>query len=247
MTTPASAPVSGMSLTVVFAELARMLHTDLPLTPTLQRVAELARNTIPELADVSITLVRDDKPRTVVFTGPLAVELDERQYSSGFGPCTDAAVAGATIVVDTSRTDEGYAEFSRIAARAGITHVLSVGLPIPQRSIGAINMYSRAAGTFGAESITSAEAFAGFAAVALANTVDYHDALDMVSHMRAAMDSRSTINQAKGIIMARDRCTADEAFVVLSRLSQKTHLKLRVIAERVVSDAQSGEGSAVSS
>jgi hypothetical protein len=39
-------------------------------------------------------LIEDKRPRTVVFTGPLAVELDERQYIDGCGPCTDAAVTG---------------------------------------------------------------------------------------------------------------------------------------------------------
>ena len=240
MTTPVPSSRSATDLADAFVELGRMLHSDLPLTPTLQRVADLARSIIPELSDVSVTLIRDDRPQTVVFTGPLAVDLDERQYASGFGPCTDAAISGATIVVDTSGVDDRYTEFCRLAAKASVTFVLSVGLPIPQRTIGALNMYSQSAETFTAESISAAEAFAGYAAFALANTIDYHDALDMVTHMRTAMDSRSVIDQAKGVIMARERCNAEEAFVVLSRLSQRTHVKLRTIAERIVLDAQSG-------
>jgi len=240
LTTPVPNSRSATDLADAFVELGRMLHSDLPLTPTLQRVADLSRSVIPELWDVSVTLIRDDKPQTVVFTGPLAVDLDERQYASGFGPCTDAAISGATIVVDTSGVDDRYPEFCRLAAKASVTHVLSVGLPIPQRTIGALNMYSQSAATFTAESISAAEAFAGYAAFALANTIDYHDALDMVTHMRTAMDSRSVIDQAKGVIMGRERCNAEEAFVVLSRLSQRTHVKLRTIAERIVLDAQSG-------
>jgi GAF domain-containing protein len=240
VTTPAPVPDPRTGLEAAFAELGRMLHSDRPLTPTLHRVAELARDTIPELSDVSITLIKDDEPRTVVFTGPLAVDLDERQYAEGFGPCMDAAASGATIVVDTAEPEGRYPDFASIAAVAGVTHVLSVGLPIPQRSIGALNMYSRAAKTFTAASIRLGEDFAGCAAVALANTVDYHDALELVSNLRTAMASRAVIDQAKGIIMARDRCTADDAFAALTRLSQRTHVKLRLVAERVVADAQAG-------
>jgi GAF domain-containing protein len=221
-----------------------MLHAERPLTPTLHRVAELARDTIPELSDVSITLIKDEQPRTVVFTGVLAVSLDERQYATGYGPCTDAAVSGSTILVDTSRPEEQYPDFSAAAASAGVTHVLSVALPIPQRSIGALNMYSRATTSFSRDSIALAESFAGYAAVALANTVDYQDALDLVTNLRAAMASRAVIDQAKGIIMARERCSADEAFAVLTRLSQQQHVKLRLVADQVVTDAQAGRRSA---
>ncbi|GAA3551894.1 GAF and ANTAR domain-containing protein [Microlunatus spumicola] len=238
MTTPAPSPERRTNPTTAFTELGRMLHSDRPLGPTLQRVAELARDTVPELTDVSVTLVKDDQPRTVVFTGPLAVDLDERQYAEGFGPCTDAAVSGATIVLDTARPDDRYPEFAAIAAAAGVTHVLSVGLPIPQRSIGALNMYSRARTAFPASSIALAESFAGYAAFALANTLEYQDALDLVTNLRTAMASRSVIEQAKGIVMAREHCTADEAFGVLTRLSQHTHVKLRQVAERVVAEAQ---------
>jgi GAF domain-containing protein len=238
VTMPAPSPEPRTDPMAAFAELGRMLHSDRPLAPTLQRVAELALNTIPQVVDVSVTMVKDEQPRTVVFTGPLAVHLDERQYAEGFGPCTDAAVSGATVVLDTLHPEGRYPGFAALAASAGITHVLAVGLPIPHRSVGALNMYSRTSTGFPPDVIALAECFAGYAAFALANTLEYQDALDLVSSLRTAMSSRSVIEQAKGIVMARERCTADEAFAVLTRLSQHTHLKLRMVAERIVEDAQ---------
>jgi GAF domain-containing protein len=230
--------LSGDGPASAFAELGRILHDDRPLTPTLQRVAELAQTTIPELTDVSVTLIDDDQPRTVVFTGPLAVDLDERQYAIGFGPCTDAAVSGATILVDTQQPGAAYPDFARVAASRGITHVLSVGLPIPQRTVGALNMYSSADTPFADASIALAETFAGFAAVAITNTVVYHDALDLASNLRLAMESRAVIEQAKGIIVAREHCTSDHAFAVLARMSQRSNIKLRDVAAALVSSAE---------
>jgi len=216
-----------------------MLHDDQPLSATLQRVAELARDTIPELSDVSVTLVNDDQPRTVVFTGPLAVDLDERQYADGFGPCTDAAASGHTILVDTSSPDHAnYPEFADLAASRGITHVLSVALPIPQRTVGALNMYSNAKAPFAGASVALAETFAGFAAVAITNAVVYRNALDVTAHLRTAMQTRAVIEQAKGIIVAREHCTTDEAFTALSQASQRTHVKLRDVATKLVTDAE---------
>ncbi len=210
------------------------------MTPTLQRVAELARDTIAELADVSVTLIDDDRPRTVVFTGALAVDLDERQYANGFGPCTDAAVSGSTITVHTADPGGSYPDFAGLAAARGVNHVLSVGLPIPQRTLGALNMYSGSEVAFAADSVDLAETFAGYAAVAIANAVSYHDARDLAANLRAAMESRAVIEQAKGIIVAREHCTVDEAFAALARMSQRTNVKLRDVASTLVARAEAG-------
>ena len=45
--------------------------------------------------------------------------------------------------------------------------------------------------------------------------------------MQAAMANRAVIEQAKGIIMGQRRCTPDEAFAILVKLSQDTNRKLR--------------------
>ena len=42
------------------------------------------------------------------------------------------------------------------------------------------------------------------------------------------------IGQAKGILMAREVCTPDEAFDILRRGSQRTNRKLRDVAQDLV-------------
>ena len=49
---------------------------------------------------------------------------------------------------------------------------------------------------------------------------------------------RAVIEQAKGILMGRDRCTAEEAFEMLKRVSQHRNVKLREIAQTVVDSVQ---------
>ena len=88
-----------------------------------------------------------EQARSVAFTGPLAVQLDERQYAAGFGPCLDASVSGGTIVIRDTAADDRYPEFCTVAARAGVGSSLSVGMPVPQRVVGGLNLYA-AAGAF---------------------------------------------------------------------------------------------------
>ncbi|HEX2048216.1 MAG TPA: ANTAR domain-containing protein, partial [Acidimicrobiales bacterium] len=56
--------------------------------------------------------------------------------------------------------------------------------------------------------------------------------------LATAMKSRATIEQAKGILMGAQRCSADEAFQILVRASQRENRKLREVAEDLVNRVQ---------
>ncbi|MFS2168601.1 ANTAR domain-containing protein, partial [Variovorax sp. Varisp62] len=66
------------------------------------------------------------------------------------------------------------------------------------------------------------------------NLTHYQQAARLAAQLQLAMDSRATIEQAKGIIMATQRCTADQAFTVLTNLSQQRNFKLNQIAAALV-------------
>ena len=84
-----------------------------PIEQILRQIADLAKQTMGGVGEVSLTLIEAKRPRSLVSTGPLAVELDDRQYEAGFGPCLDAAKSGQTIVVDCTQDDTPYVDFAR--------------------------------------------------------------------------------------------------------------------------------------
>jgi len=220
-----------------FAELALITVNTAPAEQTLRRVTELAKQTLTGVEDVSLTLIEHGQPRTLVFTGPLAVDLDERQYELGFGPCLDAARTGQTIIVDDN-SDGPYREFARVAGRAGVRHTLSVGMPVAARSIGGLNIYITDDDPFTPAFLEYAEVFTSYAAVAVNNIASYAKTAAEVTQLRTAMESRAVIEQAKGVVIARDHCTPDEAFDILRRISQNRNAKLHDIARAVVDAAQ---------
>ena len=221
-------------------ELAQIQLGDQPLTATLQRIAELTQQAVPGVHDASVTLMEGDKVKTVVFTGPLAVDLDERQYEVGFGPCLDAATTGQTVVVGVEDDDSPYPQFIEVARRAGIHHTVSVGLPLPQRSVGGLNIYGTNREPFAPDARDLFETFATYAAVAVANAARYNSTADLARQMQVAVRSRAVIYQAKGIVMAEGHCSADEAFAVLVRRSQEHNVKLRDVAQGIVNAIQQG-------
>ena len=56
----------------------------------------------------------------------------------------------------------------------------------------------------------------------------------MSQHLQNALASRAVIDQALGIIMGQNRCTADEAFDLLRTISQNRNIKLRDIAAELI-------------
>ena len=95
-------------------------------------------------------------------------------------------------------------------------------------TLGALNLYSKHHGAFDDEAVAVGSVFATHAAVALAGA--QHD-----EQMQKAPQTRDVIGQAKGILMAQQHVTADEAFDVLRRASQRMNIKVRELAERVAS------------
>jgi GAF domain-containing protein len=221
-----------------FAELGRIKLSETDLDHVLSRVAELAKRALPGASEVSVTLVRGDKARTVAFTGTLASALDEWQYEQGHGPCMDAAAAGATVSVPDMAVENRWPSWAARAAEAGARSSLSIALPVQENVIGALNVYSVDPKAFDEDAVTLGQTFAGYAAVALANAHVYDATATLAQQMQAAMRSRAVIEQAKGIIMGQRRCTADEAFALLSKLSQNSNRKLRDVAEAVVAQAR---------
>ena len=60
-----------------------------------------------------------------------------------------------------------------------------------------------------------------------------------MARLRARLESLPVIEQAKGIVMAQQRCGPDEAFGLLRRASQRANVKVHVLAAQIVALAAS--------
>ena len=63
---------------------------------------------------------------------------------------------------------------------------------------------------------------------------------ETIDGLRRAMETRATIEQAKGVIVAQRGGSPDEAFEVLRAASQRSNRKLHVIAAEIVARAALG-------
>jgi GAF domain-containing protein len=225
-----------------FAQLGQIRLSETDLNAVLKTIAHLAKDTLPGASEVSVTLVRDGKASTAAFTGDVALQLDEAQYEAGHGPCLDASATAATLFVPHTAHECRWPHWAARAAERGVNSSLSIGLPIEEVATGALNIYASEPAAFDDDTIVLAEKFAGYAAIALANAHLYDATATLAQQLQTAMESRAVIEQAKGVIMAARRCTADEAFSILRRLSQDSNRKLRDVAASIVQQAAGGVG-----
>jgi GAF domain-containing protein len=220
--------------------LSRYFAGDESVHATLQSVIDLSQAAVSPAAVVAITMLVNEKPQTSVFTDEMAPEVDEAQYSSGRGPCLDAFREGEVKRIKTTDFEDRWPEFAAAAAKHGIKSTLSLPLTIEDRRLGALNFYAREEDAFSEADEELATAFATQASIVLGNATAYFSAQELNEGLRLAMESRATIEQAKGIIMAQSAVDPEEAFDVLRRASQRENRKLRDIAHEMVERAARG-------
>jgi len=221
--------------------MSRFFVGDATMLETLQNVSDLACETVPSAAMVGLTMLVDGRPRTAVFTDDEAPEIDAAQYDTGTGPCLDAFRHLQVFRIDDMETDRQWAPFSQAAAAHGIRSSMSIPLLARHEGLGALNFYARTPTAFSDDDVQVGLQFATHAAIVLANSQAYWDAHQLGQDLSTAMASRATIEQAKGILMATQRCSADEAFQVLVRASQRDNRKLREVAQQIVARATGDE------
>ncbi|MEV4823881.1 GAF and ANTAR domain-containing protein [Micromonospora sp. NPDC049274] len=230
-------PRTPMDPADAFAELGRIRLGEMRLDDVLQRVAELAKRVLSPPVEVSVTLVRSRTAHTAAFTDDLALDMDERQYAHRRGPCLEAAASGGILSVPNLAAEDRWPEWADLGQKSGLGSSVSIGLPIQEAVVGALNVYAHTPHAFDDDTITVLQTFAAYAAVALANAHLYDSTATLARQMQEAMASRAVIEQAKGIIMAERRCTAEEAFAVLSKVSQGSNRKVRDVARALVDRA----------
>ena len=133
-----------------------------------------------------------------------------------------------------------WPEFSRRAAAHGIRSCLALPLTSDGQPIGALNLYARDPGAFGETEARRAADFAANASGALAIAIRLASDATLIDQLRSSLGSRTVIDQALGIMMARENCTGARAFAILRSASQHRNMKLRDIAVSIVTNV-SGE------
>jgi hypothetical protein len=157
----------------------------------------------------------------------------------------EALDAVEPVSVADASADDRWPHFGNTAAGLGVHSTLSIHLPVDAAEVAAsLNLYSRRYMQLSDAQMRAALPFAEQLAAAILSVDAYRSAAGLARDMAEAMRSRAVIEQAKGILMADQQISADEAFQQLTKLSQHTNTKLREVASRLVTERTEGGRSA---
>jgi GAF domain-containing protein len=213
-----------------FARIAKALQAAPTPTRTAEEIVNYVRDQLDaDHAGITLIRARGRRVETVAATDPLVERADALQYELGEGPSRDSSWHHEALVVSDLTTEDRWPEWAAKVAALGVSSLLAAELiTVEDQRIGAINVYWNRPRTATADDVAFAGIFARHAALALASAMN--DA-----GLNVALDTRKLIGQAQGILMERYGLDDARAFEVLRRYSQDHNLKLRQVAEYLVS------------
>ncbi len=197
----------------------------------METLTHAVLDTIPGVHYSSISLGDNGgELETLAPTHSLAATVDELQYKLHEGPCFDVVAGQRMVVSNDLAADTRWPTFAPRAAEFGLGAQMAVVLVDEPRRRASLNLYSRQGGAFDVDAEV-AEQLAARAAPLLMLT-------ETIQQLDQALESHSIIGQALGIVMQRLDLDRSGAFAYLTRVSQTTNVKLRVVAGQIVEELQ---------
>ena len=223
-----------IDLEKTLAEVASALFAAGSIEGTLKKIVDLAELAVDGCEAAGVMRVDGEVVSTVAASSALVELVDQLQIDHDEGPCLDASRDAVTVYAVDLLDDQRWPNFAPPAVAAGVRSVLAFSLSDDASS--ALNLYAAHPAAFGATDRAQGQLFATLARLAL-DTAEERATEER--HLVEALRTRDIIGQAQGILMERDRITADQAFVVLRRASQHMNVKLREVAQTLVETGES--------
>ncbi|RIQ30891.1 GAF and ANTAR domain-containing protein [Jiangella rhizosphaerae] len=219
-----------------FVELADTLVDDYDVLGFL----DLLAHRVVELLDVDACgVVLADHHGTLNLVAASSEEtrlLELSQLQNSEGPCLDAFRTGRPVSMDdlTTGGDQRWPRFAPAARGAGYAAVHALPMRLREVVIGAMNVFGRAPGSLGSESLALGQAMADVATIGILHERTTRQHEEVAGQLQAALDSRILVEQAKGVLAERLSVSVDDAFALLRAHARSTNSKLRDIAAAVV-------------
>lgn len=197
----------------------------------LQRAASLCQTALGDVA-LSISVGAPTAPTRVASTSTTAQAIDGVQLPQEAGPSVLAFAGAQTVTSPDLRADARW-PFLAADERVPAVGAVAVPLAVGGQRLGVLSVYAEGR-VLSDRFVRSVEMLGAAVAAVLHEAVVRRELERESSELEAALESRATIDQAKGIVMAERGCSAQEAFDHLVELSSTQHVKLREVARMLV-------------
>ena len=184
--------------------------------------------------ECAVTLHRRKRTATIGGSSGKAVVLDRIEQSLGDGPCIEALQSGVPILLGDVSSDPRWPEYCSALSSAGVGGSLGIPMNLENDAGAVLDYFAPVSGLFDEQAVADGVRFADMAGKALRLAVRIASADQLAENMKSAMDTRTAIDLACGIIMAENKCSKDRAFEILRSASNTRNQKLNELAESLV-------------
>jgi len=194
---------------------------------TLDRVVAVAPDVL-HCDMAGVMLDRNGRADSAAVTDATVRQADRLQFAYDDGPCLAALRQGDSFRIDDTHTDDRWPGWSRTAADLDVRSVLSTPMQrLDGGALGSLNAYASRPTAFGPEAHEVALLLTRHAATAYLTT-------QSAMAMSEAVDARTLIGQAQGILMQRLGVDSDNALSMLRRYTCRMEAALLDVAKSVV-------------
>jgi GAF domain-containing protein len=217
-------------------ELADNLVEDFDVVDLLSHLADRCVEVV-DVAAAGVMLAPPSGALQVVASSSEAMRvLELYELQADQGPCLDCFATGEAVVnTDLAAADSLWPRFAPEAVAAGFRSVHAVPLRLRGLTIGALNLFRSKPGALDAAEVTAVQGLADIATIAIIQHRVTIDAQKLNSQLSEALNSRITIEQAKGKISQAENVDMDRAFQRLRQHARRHNLRLSDLATDVAS------------
>lgn len=225
-----------LTLAQELAEITRLVEND-DLETTLSRYVARVVSTVPGCDHATITVDTIAGPDTVTGSGEPLLTYQPGELPRAPSPVLEVLSFREPRRLADTEADDRWPEFAKRMAGAGYRGALALPLSSVTEPSAAFTLFSRQPDQFSDTSYDVVMLFCLQAGVVFDNVSLYHDSRTMIGHLRGALQTRSLIGQAQGLLMHRNSYQQDQAMAALIGASQNHNVKLREVA-RILVEAQ---------
>jgi GAF domain-containing protein len=219
----------------VFVELADTLVDEFDQVDFLQMLVDRLVELLG--ADAAGLMLADQRGALQLMASSVeeARGLEVFQLQVHEGPCLDCFATGQPVVnVDLAEAHERWPLFTPAAVAAGFRASHALPLRLRRQVLGAMNLFTAEPRRLDDEHIAIGQAMADVATIGLLHERNLREQTVLSEQLQAALHSRVLIEQAKGVLAARNAVGIAEAFAMMRSHARRHGLPLTSVAGAVI-------------
>jgi transcriptional regulator with GAF, ATPase, and Fis domain len=180
------------------------------------------------------SLLRGKQPQLATASNKVADRCAQLETRSGAGPITEAVQGGTPIILSDAATDVRWPVYRELLKAEGCHGVYSIPIKLDGGALCVLTFFATQRYFFSPQTIRRATQITDIASRSLKLAFRVQAAVSRAENLHAALESRTSISIACGIIMGQNRCSYTDAFAMLAKASSHRNVKVRQVAEDIL-------------